>query len=246
MSIASNHDAGARRILSLIDLTNLDDGCTTQDVMTLCWRAQGKFGSTAAVCVWPQFVSLAKSLLIDTTIKVATVVNFPQGSSDITAVIATTTTALTDGADEIDMVLPYHALLAGQDELVSNMLTAVRATIVPPAHWKIILETGELGDERIIARASELAVAAGADFIKTSTGKTKVSATPAAVATILQVIAASNRPVGLKPSGGIRTVADAQQYLDLADAIMGPMWATPDTFRFGASGLLDVVEAQCR
>jgi predicted acylesterase/phospholipase RssA len=93
---------------------------------------------------------------------------------------------------------------------------------------------------------SELAIKSGADFIKTSTGKTKISATPEAVTTMLQVIRDSERPVGLKPSGGIRAIADAQQYLDLADAIMGPQWATPHTFRFGASGLLDAVEAELR
>ena len=137
-------------------------------------------------------------------------------------------------------------MLKGDEASVVSMLQAVREIVHAPDHLKVSLETGELSDQGIIRRASELAIKAGADFIKTSTGKTKVSATPEAVTTMLQVIRDSGRPVGLKPSGGIRTIADAQQYLDLADAMMGPQWATPRTFRFGASGLLDAVEAELR
>jgi deoxyribose-phosphate aldolase len=238
--------SSAQRILSLIDLTNLNDDCTEEDVVELCSCAQGEFGNTAAVCVWPPFVNLCASILQGTSIKVATVVNFPHGGTDVADVVATTIATLDAGADEIDLVLPYQSMITGDEAQVLSMLQAVREVVHAPAHLKVILETGELSDQRIIRRASELAIKAGSDFIKTSTGKTKVSATPEAVTTMLQVIRDSRRPVGLKPSGGIRTVADAQQYLDLADAIMGPLWATPDTFRFGASGLLDAVEAELR
>lgn len=236
----------AERILSLIDLTNLNDVCTDEEVVELCARAHGEFGKTAAVCVWPRFVDLSASLLNGTSIKVATVVNFPQGGTDVAAVVDATVAALDVGADEIDLVLPYQSMLKGDEASVVSMLQAVREIVHAPDHLKVILETGELSDQGIIRRASELAIKAGADFIKTSTGKTKVSATPEAVTTMLQVIRDSGRPVGLKPSGGIRTIADAQQYLDSADAIMGPQWATPRTFRFGASGLLDAVEAELR
>lgn len=238
--------SSAQRVLSLIDLTNLNDDCTEENVVELCSRAQGEFGNTAAVCVWPPFVNLCASILRGTSIKVATVVNFPHGGTDVADVVATTIATLDAGADEIDLVLPYQSMITGDEAQVLSMLQAVREVVHAPAHLKVILETGELSDQRIIRRASELAIKAGSDFIKTSTGKTKVSATPEAVTTMLQVIRDSRRPVGLKPSGGIRTVADAQQYLDLADAIMGPLWATPDTFRFGASGLLDAVEAELR
>ena len=236
----------AERILSLIDLTNLNNVCTDEEVNELCARAHGEFGKTAAVCVWPRFVDLSASLLNGTSIKVATVVNFPQGGTDVAAVVDATVAALDVGADEIDLVLPYESMLKGDEASVVSMLQAVREIVQSPNHLKVILETGELSDQGIIRRASELAIKAGADFIKTSTGKTKVSATTEAVKTMLQVIRDSGRPVGLKPSGGIRTVTDAQQYLDLADAIMGPQWATPQTFRFGASGLLDAVEAELR
>ena len=238
--------SSAQRILSLIDLTNLNDDCREEDVVELCSRAQGEFGNTAAVCVWPRFVNLCASILRGTSIKVATVVNFPHGGTDVADVVATTIAALDAGADEIDLVLPYQSMIIGDEAQVLSMLQAVREVVHAPAHLKVILETGELINPERIRRASELAIKSGADFIKTSTGKTKISATPEAVTTMLQVIRDSGRLVGLKPSGGIRTVADAQQYLDLADAIMGPQWATPQTFRFGASGLLDAVEAELR
>jgi deoxyribose-phosphate aldolase len=238
--------SSAQRILSLIDLTNLNDDCTEEDVVELCSCAQGEFGNTAAVCVWPPFVNLCASILQGTSIKVATVVNFPHGGTDVADVVATTIATLDAGADEIDLVLPYQSMITGDEAQVLSMLQAVREVVHAPAHLKVILETGELINPERIRRASELAIKSGADFIKTSTGKTKISATPEAVTTMLQVIRDSGRPVGLKPSGGIRTVADAQQYLDLADAIMGPQWATPQTFRFGASGLLDAVEAELR
>lgn len=238
--------SSAQRVLSLIDLTNLNDDCTEEDVVELCSRAQGEFGNTAAVCVWPRFVNLCASILRGTSIKVATVVNFPHGGTDVADVVATTIAALDAGANEIDLVLPYQSMITGDEAQVLSMLQAVREVVHAPAHLKVILETGELINPERIRRASELGIKSGADFIKTSTGKTKISATPEAVTTMLQVIRDSERPVGLKPSGGIRTVADAQQYLDLADAIMGPQWATPQTFRFGASGLLDAVEAELR
>lgn len=238
--------SSAQRILSLIDLTNLNDDCTEDNVVELCSRAQGEFGNTAAVCVWPRFVNLCASILRGTSIKVATVVNFPHGGTDVADVVATTIATLDAGADEIDLVLPYQSMITGDEAQVLSMLQAVREVVHAPDHLKVILETGELINPERIRRASELAIKSGADFIKTSTGKSKISATPEAVTTMLQVIRDSGRPVGLKPSGGIRTVAEAQQYLDLADAIMGPQWATPQTFRFGASGLLDAVEAELR
>lgn len=238
--------SSAQRILSLIDLTNLNDDCTEDNVVELCSRAQGEFGNTAAVCVWPRFVNLCASILRGTSIKVATVVNFPHGGTDVADVVATTIATLDAGADEIDLVLPYQSMITGDEAQVLSMLQAVREVVHAPDHLKVILETGELINPERIRRASELAIKSGADFIKTSTGKSKISATPEAVTTMLQVIRDSERPVGLKPSGGIRTVAEAQQYLDLADAIMGPQWATPQTFRFGASGLLDAVEAELR
>ena len=234
----------AQRILSLIDLTNLNDGCTPEEIKTLCARASGQWGHTAAVCVWPRFVGLSKSLLTDSLIRVATVVNFPGGDGAVAATIKETVDALNAGADEVDLVLPYAALQSGDESTVIAMLSAIRNVVPTPSLLKIILETGELADPILIERAAHLAIAAGADFIKTSTGKTRTSATPQAVTIMLATIHASDRVVGLKPSGGIKTVDDARGYLQLADAVMGSDWATSQTFRFGASGLLDAVESE--
>ncbi len=241
----------AQRILSLLDLTNLQDDCTSDDVVTLCQRARSSFGSTAAVCIWPRLVKvardeLAKSAVHGSEIAIATVVNFPHGGTDIAAVVNETEQCLRDGAQEIDCVLPYRALIAGDIETPSRLIDEVHRRVSGRAHLKIILETGELPNGSMITAAARLAIDNGADFIKTSTGKTPVSATPEAARLMLDVIAGADRQVGLKPSGGIRTVEDAQVYLNLADEIMGPSWATPATFRFGASGLLDAVLAVLR
>lgn len=235
--------ARARRVLSLLDLTNLQDDCTVDDVIELCRRARGPHGRVAAVCVWPRFVATAQQALQDSGVLVATVVNFPRGGTDVAAVLAETDRCLTDGADEIDCVLPYRSFRDGDEVTVTDVLTAVHRVVEGRAHLKVILETGELISRDLVTRAARLAISCGADFIKTSTGKTPVSATPDAVRWMLDVIASTERVVGIKPSGGIRTLADASVYLDLADEIMGPSWATPATFRFGASGLLDDLTA---
>ena len=231
----------ARRALALLDLTDLNEECTDDDVRRLCARAVTPCGSVAAVCVWPRFVSLAVAQLAGSGVKVATVVNFPSGDESIESVVTMTSMAIADGADEIDLVLPYRAFLAGDQSAVESMLTRVRATVMHPRHLKVILETGELSRLDLVERAARSAIDHGADFVKTSTGKSEASATPDAVRAMLHVIARTDRRVGIKPSGGIRTVADAAVYLDAADEIMGESWATPDTFRFGASGLLDSI-----
>lgn len=227
-----------------MDLTNLDDACSVEDVDRLCEHAHGRFGNVAAVCVWPRFVAHARRLLAGTGIGIATVVNFPSGEDDSLDIVSLVERSLNDGADDIDLVLPYRDFLAGRIDRVTAVLDAVRAAVPPTAHLKVILETGELENPDVIAAAARLAIDRGADFVKTSTGKTTVSATPQAVRAMLQEIARSARPVGLKPSGGIRTLDDAIVYLDLADEVMGTGWTTGSTFRFGASGLLDALEAE--
>jgi deoxyribose-phosphate aldolase len=151
--------------------------------------------------------------------------------------------ALSDGANEIDLVLPYGAVRRGDLAAATEMVEAVRELVDGDRLLKVILETGELKDAALIETASRIAIESGADFIKTSTGKTPVSATPEAAEIMLNAIKASGKPVGLKPSGGIRTVADAKVYLDLADRILGQGWATPRTFRIGASSVYDALIA---
>jgi deoxyribose-phosphate aldolase len=227
----------ARRALALLDLTELGDGCREDHVEALIAKALSPAGKPAAICIWPQFVSLAAKRLKDKGVSVATVINFPKGGDDIERAIEDTEEALDDGADEIDLVFPYRAFLGGDDVTARAMVGEVKDVIGDDALLKVILETGELKAVDAIHRAATIAAEAGADFIKTSTGKTPVSATPEAVAIMLDVIRAHGGAVGLKPSGGIRTLDDAGRYLAQVDAAMGPGWATPATFRFGASGL---------
>jgi deoxyribose-phosphate aldolase len=228
----------ARRALASLDLTNLDADCDREAVLKLCERASTPFGHVAAVCVWGTFAGDARAALAGGMVHVACVVNFPEGQDAPDAVAADTRRFIDAGADEIDVVIDWRSLVAGEEAKAAAPVVAARKAAGADATLKAILETGELKDERLIRRASEIAIAEGADFIKTSTGKVKVNATPEAVRTMLSVIADRKAPVGLKPSGGIRTVADAALYLGLADEIMGPAWATPETFRFGASSLL--------
>ncbi|MDL2400166.1 deoxyribose-phosphate aldolase [Rhizobium mayense] len=226
--------------LSLLDLTNLKDDCTPAQIEALCARAQSPYGNTAAICIWPRFVAQARGILgTDHAVRIATVVNFPAGDMEVADVAAEAREAIADGADEIDVVIPYHALLTGNERAVTDMVVAVRAECTGPVLLKTILETGELKDVALIKRASELAIEAGSDFIKTSTGKVAVNATLEAADIMLRAIRQSGRKVGFKPAGGIGSVADAALYLSLAETIMAPDWAMPSTFRFGASGLLD-------
>lgn len=231
--------ARARQLIGLIDLTNLDDGCDVAAIDKLCAAAVEH--QVAAVCVWPDFVAQACSLLAGAGVRVATVVNFPTGDERAFAVASLTATSVDNGADEIDVVLPYRAFAAGEFHHCADVLRSARLATAGTAHLKVILETGELVDPDLIAAASRFAIDHGADFIKTSTGKSPVSATPAAVAIMLDAIAESDRTVGIKPSGGIRTAADAERYVGMAEERLGVEWPTPHTFRFGASSLLDVL-----
>ncbi len=250
---AGRHDehaarqALARRVLALLDLTDLGDQASEAGIVQLCAKAIAAPGPVAAICIWPQFVSLARRTLGDRSVRVATVVNFPAGGTNVGRISGDTTEAIGDGADEIDLVMPYQAFLQGDAEIAADMIAEIKA-VCGSVLLKVILETGSYPDQATIRAASDLAIRAGADFIKTSTGKTAVSATPQAAKTMLEAIKASRQPVGLKPSGGIRTLDDAKVYLDLADQVMGAVWANPRTFRFGASGLhqvlVDVIAGQ--
>ncbi|MEZ0169565.1 deoxyribose-phosphate aldolase [Microvirga sp. TS319] len=233
----------AQHALRCLDLTDLTDNCTDQSIDALCRKALDPRGPVAAVCVWPQFVKRAQEVLRGSPVRIATVVNFPAGGEDIDRVTDDVQEALSDGANEIDLVLPYEAVRRGNLRIATEMVEAVRDLVDQGRLLKVILETGELKDPTLIETASRLSIEAGADFIKTSTGKTPVSATPESAAIMLDVIKASGRNVGLKPSGGIRTLADARTYLDLAERIMGPGWATPQTFRIGASSVYDTLMA---
>lgn len=233
-----NESEVAARALALLDLTSLNDDDTDEKIIALCKKAHGEFGHTAAVCVWPRFVKLAKAELQGTGVDVATVVNFPHGGTDVAATVAETKQAIVDGADEIDVVLPYKAFMDGDIETAKALLVATREACAGKV-MKVIIESGVLTHAQLITEASKLSIECGANFIKTSTGKTPVSATLEAANAMLEVIRDSNKPVGFKASGGVRTTEQADSYMTLADKIMGPKWAGKMTFRFGASGLRD-------
>ncbi len=232
----------ARLALQCLDLTSLNDADTAADVTALCERAQTAFGPVAAVCVWPRFVAQARAML-PPEIKVAAVADFPDGALDTARAIADIETIAQAGGDEVDVVLPWRALQAGQRSEVEEFLAEVRHAS-RPLTLKVIIESGELADPELIAEATRLSLAAGADFVKTSTGKTPVSATPEAARVMLREIAASGMAsAGFKASGGIRSVLDAQGYLQLAAELLGADTLQARRFRFGASGLLKDIES---
>jgi deoxyribose-phosphate aldolase len=228
----------AARVLPLLDLTSLNEADTDADIERLCRRAI-EYG-TAAVCIGPRFVPLAHGLLRRSGTRLATVANFPHGSDDIARAAEECAAAVAAGADEVDVVAPIEAIRGGDIGMVSELVTACRAA-ASETTLKVILETGVLGEPSLITGAARAAVMAGCDFLKTSTGKTPVGATLEAAAVMLAVIEEADGKVGLKVAGGIRTIEDAAAYLKLAAELIDPSWATPKTFRFGASTLLDDV-----
>ncbi|AVT57342.1 deoxyribose-phosphate aldolase [Pectobacterium versatile] len=234
----------AQRALALMDLTTLNEDDTDEKVTALCRQANSPAGKTAAICIYPRFIPLAKKILREQgtpDIRIATVTNFPHGNDDVAIAVAETKAAIAYGADEVDVVFPYRALIAGNAQIGFELVQACKA-VCQDAHvlLKVIIETGELKQEALIRQASEIAIDAGADFIKTSTGKVPVNATPESAAIMLKAIRDKGvgERVGFKAAGGVRNAEDAAIYLQLADDIMGAEWATAQHFRFGASSLL--------
>lgn len=227
----------ARRALAAMDLTSLNESDGVEDIRRLCASAHTPAGSVAAVCVYPEMVAVARAALAESPVRVATVVNFPDGGSDPARVARECRRALAAGAHEIDVVMPYAAWLAGDAAGTRAVLTAAREACADQ-RLKVILETGVLQREPVIRAAARLAIECGADFIKTSTGKVPINATLDAARWTLDEIADSGRACGFKAAGGIRSIADAAGYFALADARFGADWASPARFRLGASSLL--------
>jgi deoxyribose-phosphate aldolase len=230
------------RAMALIDLTSLKGGETQAEIERLCARAVRH--RAAAVCIYAEALPVARAALAQSGVRLATVANFPYGGDDVAAAAEEAAAAVATGADEVDVVAPIEALLDGDVGLVGELIEACRAAVGPDITLKVILETGTLREPDLITAAARAAVMAGADFLKTSTGKSEVGATLEAAATLLAVCREAGGKVGFKAAGGIRTVADVAAYLHLADAVMGPGWASPATFRFGASSLLDELLGQ--
>ncbi|MBJ7222614.1 MULTISPECIES: deoxyribose-phosphate aldolase [unclassified Brenneria] len=236
--------AAAQRALGLMDLTTLNDDDTDEKVTALCRQANSPAGETAAICIYPRFIPLARKVLREQgtpEIRIATVTNFPHGDDDIAIALAETNAAIAYGADEVDVVFPYRALIAGNAQVGFDLVQACKSVCqAANVLLKVIIETGELKQEALIRQASEIAIDAGADFIKTSTGKVAVNATPQSAEIMLKVIRDKGvgERMGFKAAGGVRSADDAAIYLQLADDIMGPEWVSARHFRFGASSLL--------
>ncbi len=238
----SLHDA-ALRALAAMDLTSLGETDSPERIRNLCRSALTPYGSPAAICVYPEHIEGARRALDGeqlSAVRIATVVNFPEGAEDPLRVKRETQRAVAAGADEVDVVMPYRALQRGDVDVVNAVLLAAREASAGRC-LKVIIESGELGDEDSIRRASLLAIESGANFIKTSTGKVPVNATLEAAEIMLSAISDCGGSCGFKAAGGIRTVEDARQYLAMADRLLGIGWAAPERFRFGASGLLQDV-----
>ncbi|TAH34860.1 MAG: deoxyribose-phosphate aldolase [Planctomycetota bacterium] len=248
--------AGLKLALSMLDLTTLEGKDTPEKLRALCRKAQrpaedlADLPHCAAVCVYPTFVALAKEELQGSRVKVASVATaFPSGQSPLAVRLAETRAAADAGADEIDMVIQRGAFLAGDYETVADEIEAVKANC-GSARLKVILETGELETYDLVRRASDLAIEAGADFIKTSTGKVAPAATMGVTLVMLEAVRdhflATGRKVGVKPAGGIRTAKQALHYLVMVKETLGDAWLTPDLFRFGASALANDLVMQLR
>jgi deoxyribose-phosphate aldolase len=229
-------------ILSMIDLTSLEGSDNEKSISLLCDKA--KKYKTAAVCVYPALVSVAKKSLAGTNIRIASVAGaFPSGQLPLELRLKEAKFAITQGANEIDMVISRGKFLEGDYNAVSEEVSAFKK-ICREKTLKVILETGELETVENIRNASELAINAGADFIKTSTGKISVNATLESVCTMLLAIKKSGNKTGIKPSGGISDADTAVKYLRLTEIVLGKEWLHPSLFRFGASRLAENIYTQ--
>ena len=237
---SASRAAQARRLISLTDLTSLSESDDAASVRTLSALARSAPVKPAAICIWARWIPVALEALQGTDIPVCAVANFPEGAAAPDVAAAQTAAAVAAGAGEVDVVFPYRAMLAGDSGVGLALVRGCREACGERALLKIILETGQLLGAENIRRAAEVAINGGAQFLKTSTGKTQPAATPEAAAVLLEVIAqasARGLSIGFKASGGIRTIDDASVYLTLYEQRFGSGSASAGNFRIGASGL---------
>lgn len=245
---------GLKKVLSMIDLTTLEGKDTDAKIRQLCYKAMhlhdeySGLPTVAAICVYPCFVELAKSSLKGSGINVASVATaFPSGQSSLNIKKIECKEAIDAGADEIDMVISRGKYLSGDYNYVFDEIASIKE-ICGKVRLKVILETGEIGDLESVALASRIAIQAGADFIKTSTGKIKPAATMEVTLVMLDVIKdwffETGKMVGMKPAGGISNSKLALHYLIMVKETLGEDWLSKDFFRFGASSLANDVLKQ--
>jgi deoxyribose-phosphate aldolase len=238
---------GLRLALNMIDLTTLEGKDTPGKVKQMCYKAmhlhdvQQDLPTVAAVCVYPSMVKIAKNEVKNSNVKVASVSTaFPSGQAPMDVKLRDTKFAVSEGADEIDMVISRGKFLMGEYNFVYDEIAAIKEAC-GKARLKVILETGELATLDNVRRASDIAIMAGADFIKTSTGKVQPAATMQVTYTMLMAIKdhydRTGVLIGMKPAGGISTAKQALHYLVMVNETLGSKWLTNEWFRFGASSL---------
>ncbi|HEY9170515.1 MAG TPA: deoxyribose-phosphate aldolase [Lutibacter sp.] len=251
---SSSKVEGLKLALSMIDLTTLEGKDTIRKVQQLCYKAMHphdtlkNIPTVAAICVYPTFVKEAKKALQGSDIQVAAVATaFPSGQSSLEVKLLDTKFAVDQGADEIDMVISRGEFLAGNYQYVFDEIAAVKEAC-GKAHLKVIIETGELDTLDNVRKASEIAIYAGADFIKTSTGKIQPAATLPVTYVMLNAIKdyylKTGKMIGMKPAGGISTSKIALQYLVMLNEVLGEKWMNKNYFRFGASSLTNDILMQ--
>lgn len=252
-----------RMAIAMCDLTTLEGQDTVDKVRRLCAKAVQPYvpreglpsaeelgiPPVGAVCVYPHFIAVAKEALQETGVKVASVATaFPSGQYPFHLRLADVRWAVQEGADEIDMVMNRGAFLQGDYKGVFNEIWKVKEACGSSVHLKVIFETGEIGTYDNVRKAAQIAMLAGADFIKTSTGKIQPAATLPVTLVMLEAIRdfydLTGKKIGMKPAGGIRTAKDAIRYLVMLNETLGAAWLTPELFRFGASSLLNDLLAQ--
>ena len=242
--------------LSMIDLTTLEGSDTAEKVQQLCYKAKhldsslDNIPNVAAVCVYPNLVSIAKKELKESNIKVASVsTSFPSGQSSLKVKIADTIIALDSGADEIDMVISRGKFLKGEYNFVYDEIAQIK-DLCGKTHLKVILETGEIGNLESVRIASDIAISAGADFIKTSTGKLSNSSNMPVVLVMMYAVRdyyiRTGKKIGIKPAGGISNSKQALQYLVMLNEVLGYEWMSKELFRFGASRLANDILMQLK
>jgi deoxyribose-phosphate aldolase len=225
-------------IVSLVDLTRLQEEDSPGAIRTFCEKAITPYGNVAAVCLYPQFIPIAKEVLAGTSIRIATVANFPEGKDSLQNVLDSIALSLEKGADEIDVVFPYERYLLGEREYTMQFIQQCKKAVSQKI-LKVILEVSAFKNPEMLKKASQDMIAAGADFLKTSTGKSAGGATLASAEVILKVIQESHHPIGFKVSGGVRTIEDAKSYISLAERLLGKKTISPNRFRLGTSQLIE-------
>jgi deoxyribose-phosphate aldolase len=241
-AMSGSNEEVAQQMIGLLELTSLHGDDTAERIVTLCRRGLTPFGSVAAVCVLPRFVGLARRTLDREQgheISVVATVNFPGGARSAQSVESETRLALMAGADEIDLVYPFRMQMAVGDCAGTDVVTACREACDGQARLTVTLETGVLSDPQVIHDVCRHVIAFGPAFIKTSTGKAVVNATPQALRIMIEAIAEAGGQVGLKACGGVRTLQEATLYLEMARARFGAAWLQSGRMRIGATSLLD-------